>query len=89
MFRLILLWVLSSTLRDFFSGCMYVASPDLSQVSECCMNVVENHFFSFTKFSQSNNGQWAVTPSTNTSRLVTVDSTMSLSDTHFVKYSKA
>ena len=54
------------------------------------MNLVENcFFFSFTKFSQGNNGQWAVTPSANTSRLVTVDSTMSLSDAHFVKYSKA
>ena len=69
---------------------MHVARPDLSQVSESCMNLSENRvFFSFTKFSQSNNGQWAVTPSTNTSRLVTVDSTMSLSDAHFVKYSKA
>ena len=52
------------------------------------MNLVENHFFSFTKFSQSNNGQWTVTPSTNTSRLVTVDCTMSLSDTYFVKTQK-
>ena len=69
---------------------LYVARPDLSQVSESCMNLSENRvFFSFTKFSQSNNGQWAVTPSTNTSRWVTVDSIMSLSDAYFVKCSKA